>query len=309
MVPLVYDSSYNVTAFGLERIHPFDGRKYQRIHDALIERGLRLSRDFVRPKPVSLEDLLRVHSKDYLNSLGRSDVVAKILEVPIARWLPNGLLDWRVLRPMRSATGGTIAACRLALERGLAINIGGGFHHAAAGWGGGFCVYADVPIAAKILHDEGLLTKVLVVDLDAHQGNGTAAAIQDWDWAKIADLYQGDLFPDEKESEDYPLAVGMGLSGSEYLRLVHESLPEVLGTVKPDLVIYNAGSDPFVDDPLAGFQLSLADIQERDLFVTTEVRGRGIPLAMVLSGGYSKESWRIHTDAIESILTRFDAES
>ena len=309
MVPLVYAPSYNVTAFGLERLHPFDGRKYQRIHDALVERGLRSSRDFVRPASVSPEDLLRVHSKDYLNSLGRSDVVAKILEVPLARWLPNWMLDWRVLRPMRMATGGTIAACRLALEGGLAINIGGGFHHAAASWGGGFCVYADAPIAAKALHDEGRVTKVLVVDLDAHQGNGTAAAFQDWEWAAIADLYQRDLFPDEKEPEDYPLAVAAGLSGPEYLRTVRESLPVVLDTVRPDLVIYNAGSDPFVDDPLAGFLLSRGDIQERDLFVTTEVRGRGIPMAMVLSGGYSKESWRIHTDAIESILTRFDRES
>jgi histone deacetylase 11 len=93
------------------------------------------------------------------------------------------LTDWRVLAPMRYATGGTILACRLALEHGIAINLSGGYHHASGQCGGGFCVYADVPLAAKILHDEGLVGKVLVVDLDAHQGNGTASAFRAWPWA------------------------------------------------------------------------------------------------------------------------------
>jgi histone deacetylase 11 len=118
---------------------------------------------------------------------------------------------------MRYATGGTILACRLALEHGVAINLSGGYHHAAAGWGGGFCVYADVPLAAKILHDAGKLAKILVVDLDAHQGNGTASVFQDWPWAAILDLYEEALFPSRKEPEDYPLPVRSGLTGAEYL--------------------------------------------------------------------------------------------
>ena len=183
MIPVVYHPCYNITAFGLERLHPFDGRKYRRIHDALIERGLRRSADFVRPKKVSRRELLEVHVPDYLRSLRSSETLARILEVPVVRRLPESVIDWRILRPMRYAVGGTILASRLALEQGVAINLGGGFHHAAAAWGGGFCVYADIPLAAKILHDEGLARKVLVVDLDAHQGNGTAAVFQDWPWA------------------------------------------------------------------------------------------------------------------------------
>src|SRR5207244_1037180 len=114
-----------------------------------------------------------------------SKVLAQILEVPIVRRLPRWAIDWRILRPMRYATGGTIEACRLALAHGMAINLGGGFHHAAANWSSGFCVYADVPVALAILHGEGKLQRALVVDLDAHQGNGTAAIFRNWPWAAI----------------------------------------------------------------------------------------------------------------------------
>ena len=308
MIPLIYHPCYNITAFGLERLHPFDGRKYRRIHDDLIARGLRRPGDFVRPSRVSQRDLLTLHVPQYLHSLGRIEVLARILEVPIVRRMPGWVIDWRVLRPMRYATGGTILACRQALEHGIAINLGGGFHHAAAGWGGGFCVYADAPLAAKVLHDEGRAGKVMVVDLDAHQGNGTAAVFQDWPWATILDLYERDIFPARKEAEDYPLPVRSGLTGVEYLGIVEEALPIALDAVRPDLLIYNSGSDPFTGDPLAGFRLTMSDLAERDLLVVSFARERGIPVAMLLSGGYSAESWRIHTDGIEGILTRFDRE-
>jgi histone deacetylase 11 len=306
MIPLVYHQRYNITAFGLERLHPFDSRKYRRIHDALVARGLRRPADFVRPRPARRRDLLALHTPEYLDSLRKPDVLAGILEVPIARRLPGWLLDWRVLRSMRYAVGGTVLACRLALEHGVAINLGGGYHHASAGWGGGFCVYADAPLAAKALHDEGRLGRVLVVDLDAHQGNGTAATFQGWPWASILDLYEEDLFPARKQPEDYPLPVSAGTTGGEYLEVVREFVPEALEAVRPDLLIYNAGSDPFVDDSLARLRLTRADLAERDLLVVTLARDRGIPVAMVLSGGYSAESWRIHADAIEGILTRYD---
>jgi histone deacetylase 11 len=306
MIPLVYHPRYNITALGLERLHPFDSRKYRRIRDALVKRGLRRPDDFLRPKEVSRHELLEIHVPDYLRSLRSSETLARILEVPVVRRLPGWVIDWRILRPMRYAVGGTILACRLALDPGVAINLGGGFHHAAAAWGGGFCVYADIPLAAKILHDEGRARKVLVVDLDAHQGNGTAAVFQDWPWAVIFDLYQRDIFPARKEPEDYAMPVGPGLTGGEYLDIVQEKLPAALDAVRPDLLIYNAGSDPFIEDPLAQFRLTAGDLAERDLVLVTMARERGIPVAMVLSGGYSAESWRIHTDAIEGILTRFD---
>ena len=306
MIPIIYAPTYNFTAFGLERLHPFDGRKYRRIHDALVARGLRRPKDFVRPRPVSRRDLLRLHTPDYLRTLRRRRVLARILEIPIVQRLPAWATNWRILRPMRFATGGTILACRLALEHGVAINLGGGYHHAAADSGGGFCVYADVPLAVKILHVEGKIGSVLVVDLDAHQGNGTAAAFRIWPWAKIMDLYENDIFPIPKEREDYPLPVGPNVMGSEYLPMVEDALSKALDEVRPDLVVYNAGSDPFIDDPLAYFRLTKGELAERDLLVVSRVRERAIPIAMVLSGGYSVDSWLVHTDAIEDILVRFD---
>ena len=209
---------------------------------------------------------------------------------------------------MRWATGGTILACRLAFEHGVAVNLGGGFHHAAAGWGGGFCVYADLAARGDRPLREGRVEKVMVVDLDAHQGNGTAAVFAEWPWASILDVYQDDLFPSRKEPEDYRLPLRAGTTGGEYLDLLRDALSSALDAVGPDLVIYNAGSDPFIDDPLAGFRLTMSDSSERDLLVVSMVRERSIPVAMVLSGGYSTESWKIHADGIEGILTRFDTE-
>jgi histone deacetylase 11 len=153
------------------------------------------------------------------------------------------------------------------------------------------------------------IKRLLVVDLDAHQGNGTAAEFHRWDWAFIFDLYERDLFPARKEPEDYPLPVSSGLTGTEYLGILRDMLPKALGAVRPNLVIYNAGTDPFVGDPLAGFRLSRSDLAERDLQVVSSVRERDIPVAMVLSGGYTAESWSIHADAIEGILARFDRDS
>ena len=147
---------------------------------------------------------------------------------------------------------------------------------------------------------------MLVVDLDAHQGNGTAAVFQNWDWASIYDLYERDIFPARKEPEDFPQRVPSGLTGVEYPEIVRDTLPGALDSVRPDLVIYNAGSDPYAGDPLAGFRLEEDDLAERDLLVVSTVRERASPVAMVLSGGYSAESWKIHADAIEGIPARFD---
>src|SRR5580765_6971180 len=131
MVLLIYSSHYNISACGLERLHPFDSIKYKRIHDWLIRQGLRRQSDFVKARPCGRAELLKVHSTEYLQSLRKRTVLARILEVPLIALLPAAFATWRVLRPMRWAVGGTVLACRLALEHGMAINLGGGFHHAS----------------------------------------------------------------------------------------------------------------------------------------------------------------------------------
>jgi len=306
MVPLVYSPKYNITAFGLERLHPFDSRKYRRIRDWLVRQGMRKPRDFIAPRPCSHADLLRVHTPAYLRSLRDRRVLARILEVPALRHLPAWLIAWRVLRPMRWATGGTVLACRLALEKGLVINLGGGYHHAGPERGGGFCIYADVPLASLMLKEEGRLGSALVVDTDAHQGNGTADAIRPWPWAHILDLFEQDIFPWPKADEDVPVPLPPSMNGTEYLDALHEHLPRALNRYRPDLVVYNAGSDVLWSDPLSVLFLTADEMAERDLYVVTEVRERAVPLAMVLSGGYGPASWEAHARSIEGILARFD---
>jgi histone deacetylase 11 len=306
MVPLVYSPRYDITAFGLERLHPFDGRKYRRIRDWLARQGLRKPGDFVAPRPCTHADLLRVHTSEYLRSLRDRRVLARILEVPVVRHLPARLADWRVLRPMRWSSGGTVLACQLAMERGLAINLGGGYHHAGPGRGGGFCAYADIPLALLTLKEQGRLASALVVDTDAHQGNGTADAVRRWPWAHLLDVFEDDLFPWPKAEEDVPVPLPPRTGGAEYLDALSGHLPAALDRFRPELVVYNAGSDVLSSDPLSQLLLTPQEMAERDLYVVTEVRERGVPLAMVLSGGYGPASWESHARAIEGILARFD---
>lgn len=306
MVPLVYSPKYNITAFGLERRHPFDSRKYQRIHAWLIRQGLRRPQEFVAPHPCMPVDLQRIHSLEYLHSLKRRRELARIFEVKPMAWMPAWLIDWRVLRPMRWATGGTVLACRMALERGLAINLGGGYHHAGGSSSGGFCIYADVPLAFAILHDEGRVGSALVVDTDAHQGNGTADAIRRCPWAHLLDLFEENIYPHCKVEEEMPVPLPALTTGLTYLEVLAEQLPKALERTRPDLVVYNAGSDVLATDPLSSLQLTPAEMAERDLYVVTQARERGIPLAMVLSGGYGPLSWQAHARSIEGILARFD---
>ena len=307
MVPLIYSPRYNITAFGLERLHPFDSRKYGRIHDWLIRQGLRNPADFIKPNPpVTRTDLNRVHSEPYLKSLRDRHVLARILEVAPVAYLPSLLTDWRVLGPMRCATGGTVLACRLALQHGVAVNLAGGYHHAGPNKGGGFCAYADGPLALALLKDENKISSALVVDTDAHQGNGTADSIRSWSWAHILDFFEEDIFPWPKVEEDIAVPLPAGTCGAEYLMRLSDELPKALERLRPDFVLYNAGSDVLRTDPLTRLMLTPEEMAERDLYVVTETRGHGIPLAMILSGGYGPLSWEAHARSIEGILSRFD---
>lgn len=177
-VALVYSRNYNISALGLERLHPFDSRKFGRIRDHLIEKGLRRSADFICPNELTREQLLTIHTPEYLESLKNRDVLSRILEIDLLAWVPEPLLEAQVLQPMRHASGGTLLACRLALKNKICINLGGGYHHADSDHGGGFCVYSDVPVAIKTLRAEGKIRKALIVDTDAHQGNGFATVCE-----------------------------------------------------------------------------------------------------------------------------------
>lgn len=310
LVPLIYSSRYNITAFGLERLHPFDGCKFKHIHKELIEQGFRAETQFLSPRALTERDLLRIHSQEYLDSLRDSAEIAKIMEVMPAAWLPHRLLDWRILRPMRFAAGGTLLACRTALKHGIAINIGGGgYHHAHANQGGGFCVYSDVPCAIGILKDQGLLRNALIVDTDAHQGNGFAIEAKRQRLTHVVDFFDESIYPFPKVEEDISVAFPAQTDGKTYLTALKEYVPKAIAQFEPQLIVYNAGSDVLHSDPLSTFRLTPEDMIERDLFVISKARECGIPIATVLAGGYGRESAAAHRRSIERIVSTFDRQN
>jgi histone deacetylase 11 len=157
-----------------------------------------------------------------------------------------------------------------------------------------------------MLHDEGKIRSALVVDIDAHQGDGTADAIRSWSWAHILDFFEDDIYPWPKVEEDIAVPLPKRTTDEAYLRILADYLPRALDHFKPDIVVYNAGSDVLRTDPLAHFLLTPEGLAERDLYVVTEARERNIPVAMVLSGGYGPSSWAAHARSIEGLLARFD---
>ncbi len=307
LVPLIYSKDYNITAFGLENLHPFDSRKYDKIYRSIKKEGLRSDDHFLSPQSITKEELLRVHTQTYLNSLNDSWELAKILEVGPSMFVPAALIDWRILKPMRIAAGGTLLTCRTALKQGLAINLGGGYHHAFSDKGGGFCVYSDIPIAIKTLHGEGLLKRALIVDTDAHQGNGFATiAKASSGLISIVDFYDESIYPIPKVEEDWSVPFPQGTDGKTYLTALEKNVPQAIEKYKPELIVYNAGSDVLEPDPLSSFKLSSNDMSKRDLFVVEYARSKNIPVAMVLAGGYSKGSGIAHANSIKGILKKFD---
>lgn len=319
MPRIVYSSHYNIGFFGFEKLHPFDSRKYGRAWKCLRRRfGAKLNQIWIRPKkPVSRLDLLAVHEDFYLESLRDRKVLADALELPPLSYLPHCLADWCVLKPMRWATEGTIIAAREALRHGIAVNLSGGYHHAKPEGGEGFCVYSDIGVAICNLREQGVVEqdcRVAYIDLDAHQGNGVCHTFLNDKAVFIFDVYNSMIYPfaDEiaKERVDCNLPVVSSCSENEYLRLVSANLPGFLDSIqrtkRVSLAVYNAGTDVYKDDPLGGLNLSAQGILQRDLYVTRELRKRGIPMVMLPSGGYTRVSYKLIAESVSRILEEAD---
>ena len=203
-VPLIYSTKYNITAWGIEKIHPFDSRKYGRIYEFLTSESTFNASQIISPPCASRSDLLTVHSVKYLATLTSSWMIMKILELPGLCLLPAPILFWRALVPMMYQVGGSILGVELAYRYGWCINLGGGFHHASATRGGGFCVYADITMAIQYIrvalrNQSHRNCRVLIIDLDAHQGNGHERDARDFfendSNIRILDGFNGGIYP------------------------------------------------------------------------------------------------------------------
>ena len=266
--------------------HVFPMEKYAGVFRRLeAEDGVR---DPLRPDPSPREELLRVHSAGYLDDLdgGVHTWRTAASELPLSAEIADFF---------RLACGGTALAARTALERGWAVHLGGGFHHAFEERAEGFCYLNDLAVAARAVQSEGRAARVAVVDLDVHQGNGTAGIFRGDPTVYTFSVHQDDNYP-VKEPGDRDIGLvsfDRGRPGSPwvedalYLEILETAMPEVLDEARPDLVLYQAGADPYRYDQLGGFRLTLAGLERRDEIVFAACRQRDIPVATTFGGGYA----------------------
>lgn len=306
-VPLIYSSDYNIAFLGMEKLHPFDSSKWGRICQFLASADVLDKSCIIEPEEASKEDLLVVHPEKYLDSLQSSSTVAKIVEIPPVAMLPNCIIQRKILYPFRKQVGGSVLAAKLAKERGWAINVGGGFHHCSAAKGGGFCAYADISLCIHFAFVQLNVSRVMIIDLDAHQGNG-----HEIDFAKdrrvyILDMYNSEVYPLDFDARRYitqKVEVVSGTTTDVYLKKLDDALEVARQMFNPELVVYNAGTDILDGDPLGRLSISPDGVIQRDEKVFAFAREKGIPILMLTSGGYMKSSARVIADSIINLCRK-----
>lgn len=304
--PIIYRPEYNISFCGLEKIHPSDSNKWGNVFEYLKRYGVIDDLTVVSPRLPKREDLLIVHPKVYLRKLQCSLYVAQITEIPLLMFVPNFILQKLFLKSMRYQTGGSVLAGKLALERGWAINLGGGFHHCSSNKGAGFCPYADIQLMVAFVFNRypERVKNVMIIDLDAHQGNGYQRDFKKDDRIFILDVYNRDIYPQDKrakEAIDVKVEVSDFTADEDYLQILRSALTTAFALCQPDLIIYNAGADVLANDPLGYMNISPEGFIKRDEMVFQEAFLRKIPIVMVLSGGYLKISAKIVAQSIMNL--------
>jgi len=276
--------------------HVFPVKKYRLVYEKLLSLGVK-KENFVVPQPAGDEALLLVHSPRYLKKLttgGLSHAEIQTLELPYSPEL---------VKFARLYVGGTIAASEQAVKDGLAVHIGGGFHHAFPDHGEGFCILNDVAVALEKQRVEGKIKKAMVVDCDLHQGNGTASIFAKKDYAFTFSIHQMDIYPADKPSSSLDVGLWAGDGDDKYLASLRAHFPRLYGKFKPDLVFYLAGADPLEGDQLGGLMVTKNGLMERDQIIIEGARRLGIPLVVLFAGGYARDvedSVAVHINTIKA---------
>ncbi|MFW6193851.1 MAG: histone deacetylase [Gemmatimonadota bacterium] len=254
--------------------------KYRKVVDALVEDGTLREEQVLRPAPAGHEALRRVHTDAYLRKIRQKDFTRRevlTLEVPLSD-------EFR--RASVICAGGTTLAGRTALDDGICLHVGGGFHHAFPDHGEGFCLINDVAVAARALAADGAAERIAVVDCDVHHGNGTAAIFSGDERIFTFSMHQQRNYPAHKPPGDLDVGLRDGVGDAEYLEVLRGRLPEVLAW-GPELVFYLAGADPYRDDQLGGLALTKRGLRERDRAVLEACAEEGVAVAVCLAGGYA----------------------
>ncbi|MEW5743031.1 MAG: histone deacetylase [Myxococcota bacterium] len=262
--------------------HRFPMGKYRLLRERLLSRGVLRADELQVAQPIERALLERAHSVEYLDACFSgtwSEGEARRVGFP---WSPA------LLKRSLASAGGTVAAARHALSEGFAANLAGGTHHAARDFGSGYCVFNDLAVATLALLSEGAVERVLIVDLDVHQGDGTASILAGEPRAFTFSMHGEKNFPFRKTRSSRDVGLRDGCGDEEYLALLDEHLPEVVEAVDPQLILYQAGVDPLAEDTLGRLSLSHAGLRARDRRVFELAWSRAIPLALTLGGGYAK---------------------
>ena len=275
--------------------HVFPSQKFRMIQELLLREKIAAPEDFIQPPAASDEDLLRVHTPDWVTKLKTGTLTASEimkLEVPYSPELAEAV--WL-------AAGGSMLAGQLALRDGFAGNLSGGFHHAYASHGEGFCAINDVAVAIRRLQADGAVKKAMVVDTDVHDGNGTAHIFRDDASVFTLSIHQENNYPAHKPPSDLDLPLDDGIEDEEYLSILLPAVAGVLDDFCPDILFYVGCADPYEEDQLGGLRLSKSGLKARDKGVFFAARSRNVPVASTLAGGYARrveDTVRIHVNTV-----------
>lgn len=275
--------------------HRFPMSKYARLRERVL--ASEFAPDCHVPVPASDAQIRLVHCADYLERVKAGTLSREAQQAIGFPWSPQ------MVERSRRSSGATIAACRSALENGTAANLAGGTHHAFRDRGEGFCVFNDAAIAARAMQTEGRVRRVLVIDCDVHQGNGTAAIFADDPSVFTFSIHGANNYPFAKETSDLDVELADGADDRTYLDALEPALEEALRRASPDLAIYLAGADPYIDDRLGRLALSKQGLLARDSLVFTACEHVGLPVAVVMAGGYARDiddSVDIHYATVET---------
>jgi acetoin utilization deacetylase AcuC-like enzyme len=264
--------------------HRFPMSKYRRLHERVSGFADALGIELLEPPAASDADLERAHAPDYVRAMAQGTVAPEQMRRIGFPWSPA------MVERSRRSSGGTLAALHAALRGdGVAVNLAGGTHHAAYARGGGYCVFNDAVVAARSAQHHGLARRLLVVDLDVHQGNGTAELCAGDETLFTFSMHSARIYPAVKPRSDLDVALADGTGDAEYLDALARHLPDAMARARADAVVYLAGADPFAGDRLGLLSLSKAGLAERDRQVLAACQAQGLPLAVCMAGGYAPD--------------------
>lgn len=281
--------------------HVFPIKKFELVRDKLLAEGTLRENEIIEPQPAKIEDLLLVHTEDYVNRLVDGTLTAKEVRRLGLPWSQS------LVRRTFLAVSGTINASFHALDVGIASNLAGGTHHSFPDRGEGFCVLNDVAVAIRVLQRENLASRFLIIDCDVHQGNGTAFIFQDEEEIFTFSMHGAKNYPLFKEKSNLDIELPDGTSDKDYLETLSEALPRIF-MHDPDIVYYLGGADPFEKDKLGRLGLTMQGLMKRDEMVLEFAKQHEVPIVTVMSGGYAadvNDTVEIHSNTIRAVKRVF----